>query len=218
MIAAWLAGSAVIGGMGLDAGYGLGFINILFGVGMAAGLVSRRGGMPAPGVVAAIGAVLLLATGVDDVVWNALARPVQIIGYGTGSALALTGCIEMERRGWFSCPRLVMAVGAASYSIYLTHILVLALVTRLLRIFGLTTVLPGPLAFAGLLVISVGAGMVVHVTAERRIVDYVRRRMEQGVPGAAGVVTRTICCIVICVTHELLYELPNHGMAVRKRP
>lgn len=186
LMAAWLAGSAVAGGMGSDAGYGLAFINVLFGVGVAAGLVSQRGGVPAPALVAAVGAMLLVATGADDVMWNALARPVQIMGYGAGSALALTGCIEMERRGWFSCPRLLLMLGAASYSIYLTHILVLALVTRLLRIFGLTAMLPGPLAFAGLLVIAVCAGVVVHLTVERRIADFVRRRMAPGMPVRAA--------------------------------
>lgn len=182
----WIGGSALLGAAGIDAGYGLAFINILFGLGIVTGLALRRRSLPVPAVLAAAGVLVLLATGADDIVWNGWSRPAQIVGYGAGSALALAGFIEMERRGWFACPRALMLVGAASYSIYLTHILVLALVTRLMAIFGLTAVVPGPVAFMGLMVIAVGAGVMVHLTAERRIVDFVRRRLELGLPTRAS--------------------------------
>ena len=183
---AWICGSAVLGASGINLGYAFEFINILFGIGMIAGLVLRRGAVPMPALIGAIGIILFAATGFDDAAVNAWPRPAQIIGYGVGSALALVGIIEMERRGWLSFPRLALVIGAASYSIYLTHILVLALVTRLLRIFGLTLLVPGPLAFIALLVIAVAAGVAVHLTAERRIIEFVRRRLAQSVPMRAS--------------------------------
>src|SRR5205823_1051949 len=104
-------------------GYVFGFINILFSFGVAVALMLRRWTIPVPSAFLAGGVALFLGTAalVDYTAW--LPEWSTSILFGAGAALALLGAIELERCGRLVSPRWLEFVGAASFSIYLTHIL-----------------------------------------------------------------------------------------------
>jgi peptidoglycan/LPS O-acetylase OafA/YrhL len=74
--------------------------------------------------------VLLLTAGVATI--NYMYEPgLRLITRGVPVALIVWGAVAWERRGGFRAPRWLLVVGDASYSIYLSHMLVLSGVGRL---------------------------------------------------------------------------------------
>ncbi|MEM1126681.1 MAG: acyltransferase [Bacteroidota bacterium] len=130
-----------------------------FGAGVVLGLAYVRGPPPegrawlGP-LAAGTGAALLLvqALGLE---WPALLglggtdfdRPV---GYGGPAALLVYGFVRGEQQTRRSWPRLLTRLGDASYTLYLSHILVLAAVGRLWRLAGLDAWVP-PVVLVGVL-------------------------------------------------------------------
>ena len=157
--------------------YPLKFINVLFLFGIGTGLVLRRATVPLPGLLAALGTVLFLATGLDDAYFHLLSRPPQIAAYGLGAAMVLVGSVMLERQGRMVAPAALVLAGQASYSIYLTHMLVLAVSAKLALRLGIPGWLPGPIGFVGLAAAAILGGIVVHRLVEKPLVRATRRRL-----------------------------------------
>ena len=96
-----------------------------FGMGVAVSL--SRGTARAPGWFLGFGAALFLGNGlmesfgsVGPVEWP----PHQLL-YGVASAAALYGAVGLERAGKLRVPGWLFVIGSASYSIYLSHMILL---------------------------------------------------------------------------------------------
>jgi peptidoglycan/LPS O-acetylase OafA/YrhL len=84
--------------------------------------------------VAVVGALMLLSvavgfdwTEVMGLADSDFARPLT---YGLASALLVYGFTSWEKQGAFRCPPILLKIGDASYTLYLSHILVLSAVGR----------------------------------------------------------------------------------------
>ncbi|WP_372785033.1 acyltransferase family protein [Phenylobacterium sp.] len=145
------------------------FINVLFAFGVAGAMALERWRIPAPRLVLAAGAVLFLATGLALDYSTFLPEWTSRLLFGAGAVLALVGGVEAERSGLLTAPKWLVALGAASYAIYLTHILTLTFVAKLAVKLGLPQILPAPVAFVLLALSATLGGVAVHKLLELRV-------------------------------------------------
>lgn len=103
-------------------------LEFLFGALIAWFYLRRRNGRPllllACGIVfVLVGFVVYVWTGIhiDDNLWY------RVLLFGLPAAVLLYGCVEIERQFGIKAPRWLVAVGTASYSLYLSHLLLMTL-------------------------------------------------------------------------------------------
>ena len=116
-------------------------------------LIVQRWRIPAPRVLAGLGAGLLLLTGLVHVYYG-LSGWTYILGFTLGSSLVIAGLVEAERQGLIGTPRLLVYLGDATYAIYLVHFLALSAIASVLYLGGYRAVpglalIPEPLWMAG---------------------------------------------------------------------
>jgi peptidoglycan/LPS O-acetylase OafA/YrhL len=137
---------------------------------------SRESGSLCSRLAVLLGTAIFLTTGMIDVYAGPLGLYEHVLGYGSGSVLALAGLIEAERSGRLCPPRLLTFLGDASYSIYLTHFPALSVLAKLVKVLGMDGWVP-PLPLYGLLAGgAVAAGCVFHVALERPLLRCLRPR------------------------------------------
>ena len=147
-----------------------------FLLGILVALAVERGGVPAPRLVALAGAAAFLATGLaEDAGLLTHAGFVSQGCFGVASAAVLTGVVEAERRGSLRVGRSLVLLGAASYSIYLSHTVVIGLAAHGSAALGLMRLLPGWGAMALMTGAGVGAGLALYWTVERSLTALTRR-------------------------------------------
>lgn len=150
--------------------YVFGFINILFSFGVLVALALRRWTIPAPAAFLAAGVSVFLGTAALVDYTTFLPEWSTRILFGAGAALALLGAIELERGGRLTAPRWLEILGAASFSIYLTHILTLTFLAKAAMALHMNQWVPAPLAFVGLAGSATLAGVAAHYLVERRVI------------------------------------------------
>lgn len=153
-------------------------LEFIAGVAAAALLKSRR--LPVPHFLAAAGGIgflglMLLATDIQD---HALTGR---LAFGGCAVLAILGLVEIERGHSPNLSTHILVLGAASYSIYLVHPIVLSFSIRLL--FPLMGNAP-PTETAALLISTVGiiAGFLYFRTVEPLLTHATRRLLDKGLP------------------------------------
>ncbi len=159
-------------------------INVLFAFGAGAALILQHWTIPRPLLVLTLGALVFFGTGLLMDYAPVLPEWSTRLVYGLGSTLALLGAVEAERSGKLIAPTWLVALGAASYSVYLTHILALTLFAKVAAKFGLTTLLPAPVAFVGLALGAVLAGVAIHRLLELRLTKVAGNMWRQRVAPA----------------------------------
>ena len=177
----WGVGIVACLGTGLAARYPFAFfgsaygLQFLLGMALAAGLRSGR----------ARAQRALLAGGLIGFFVPALLLPdIQALGdgvvarlvVGAASGAIIAGAVELERTGRLRAPALLVPLGAASYAIYLPHVVTESAMIRL----G-ARVAPGLLGPTPMLVLlgvaGVTGGLVFHYAVERPLTRLVRRRL-----------------------------------------
>lgn len=144
-----------------------------FAMGMGLGLIHPRiKGSKGVGIAAcAAGAAFITAT---ELSWGG---PWQPLAMGLGSALILYGALALEAGGIAIRNRFVLLLGAASYSLYLTHAFVMVPFTLVARKLGLT---PVP-AIWGVLVVELAVvtlvAILVHLWFERPVSAWLHRKI-----------------------------------------
>ena len=150
--------------------------NFEFFFGMGVAVLLSRGTARAPGWFLGLGAALFLGNGlmesfgsVGPVEWP----PHQLL-YGVASAMALYGAVGLERAGRLSVPNWLFAIGSASYSIYLTHLIPLMTVAHFLpRLHGIVP-LPRDPVFVLVVAGCVIAGIVFSRLVEQPLLRALR--------------------------------------------
>jgi exopolysaccharide production protein ExoZ len=155
-------------------GYLTEFINVLFALGVGVGLILQRWKLPMAGAALAAGVAIFLATAVVVDYSNILPEWSTRVLFGLGAALALAGAVELERSRGLRAPKWMGVLGAASFSIYLTHILVLTALTKVASILHLTTKINALFAFVGLSGLVIMVGVAVHFLVERPVLTFAK--------------------------------------------
>lgn len=158
--------------------------NLLFPLGMGAALLLDRVDARAARVLLVGGGSVLVVGWVLEAAgrlggYGQLARLV----YGLGSALVVAGLAARDRDRGTAPPAAALALGEASYSIYLFHHVGIAFAAKALSLGGLygrvpSAVLAAVMAGAGLV-----AGLGFGLTVERALVRWTRRLGARRAPG-----------------------------------
>ena len=135
----------------------------------------RRCTVPYPRLLAVAGAALFLATGMTDVYVMTLTHAQRALGYTPASVLILAGVIEAERSGGLQTPRLLVFLGDAGYSIYLTHFPALSVLAKIAKALHVDAWVPSPLLFLGLAAGAVAVGCAFYLAVERPLTRWLRR-------------------------------------------
>jgi peptidoglycan/LPS O-acetylase OafA/YrhL len=97
------------------------------------------------------------------------------MAYGLGSAMALAGLVELERKGRFRAPAIMVLAGEASYAIYLTHMLALAFGAKILRVIGAPAWMPVLPAFVLIVLAGAVIGTLAHLLIEKPLLRLSRK-------------------------------------------
>ncbi len=157
-------------------------LNLLFAAGALVQMAVARGLVRRPAAWMAVGAVVLIALGVEEVAWRQLAEMPRNLLYGLASAVLLAGAVATERRHPVAVPQPLMMLGAASYSLYLVHYPALSAVAVALRRTGVQRLLPATAGAAVLIVAVVALGIAVHVWVERPLLNSLQRLRSRAAP------------------------------------
>lgn len=147
-------------------------VNLVFGFGVAAWWASRR---PLPAWVALAGALVFAAIAVETVTLRIAPEAWRELAAGASAAVVIAGLVARERQRAFAVPRPLLALGAASYSIYLTHFPLLSLLAKLAVAGGLVGRVPAGVAFVVVVALAVVGGFLFHRLVERPLLARLAR-------------------------------------------
>lgn len=174
VFAFWFAGCA-LALVAFEPAFPLSFLlspyNFIFFAGMAGAVLYKKLGAPEAIASALAGTVIFFATGLSFAydTWP-LSIGWSTVSLGLGAALVITGLAALEHRGRFAAPRVLAQIGDASYSLYLLHIPLLAIVCKIAVALGLNQLI-GPAMMAVLLtLVCIAASIVFYRLIERPLV------------------------------------------------
>ncbi|MEM7729812.1 MAG: acyltransferase [Pseudomonadota bacterium] len=131
------------------------------------GDTAGKGLLAVGAILVALAVALPLSSGGVDRVWL----------YGLPAALVLAGAVAWERAGTMRLPKRLLRIGDASYTLYLSHLLVLLVFKRVLASAGFDQV-AGPVLFAAFVVagtaVCVAASLWLHDRLERPLLRIAR--------------------------------------------
>jgi peptidoglycan/LPS O-acetylase OafA/YrhL len=176
VLVAWWLCCAVAGFLfSAEPPYPLNTINLLFAMGIVTAMILRKV-EKLPGLFLTLaGAGLFVATGADEVYFHNLGWIQSSLAYGLGSAMALAGLVELERKGGFRAPGIMVLAGEASYAIYLTHMLALAFAAKILRVIGAPHWMPVFPAFVLIVLAGAIIGTLAHLLIEKPLLRVSRK-------------------------------------------
>jgi exopolysaccharide production protein ExoZ len=170
------------------------FSEFILGVFLADWVCARRA--PRAGLLFGLAAVSLAAMIVCDALLLPVPRGVLL---GVPAAMFLYALASLDLAGRWPKSRLMNLLGDASYSLYLSHVFVLAA----LRI-GLNRALrqefqvAHPAIYVGLAIVaSAVAAVVIHVAVERPLTEWARRALDAAFAGGARRVPRERMALAI---------------------
>jgi exopolysaccharide production protein ExoZ len=175
LFGAWAVGIAVFQAVSPEAPAVVHFLaapqNLLFPLGILSAIVYRSAVRLPAAALATAGAVLFLGCGAMDVIHGR--SGVGTLFYGLGSALLIVGTARLESAGRIRIPDALEFLGAASYSIYLTHFPVLSLFGKAAVAIGLRAA-PEWLSFLLIGGATLALGCAFHAFVERPLLRWVR--------------------------------------------
>ncbi len=156
-----------------------------FCAGMTIAWLARRGlrlRYPLSTLAAAAIAIVAIDSAVSNGFWTVLgdqdARPTILVG-GALTALLLLGAVGWERSRPLTIPYPLRLLGAASYSIYLTHYLAIQLILTLARHTRRIAALPYPALCLAAVVFALVPGLLLHLLVEKPLLT-VTSRLTRG--------------------------------------
>jgi exopolysaccharide production protein ExoZ len=190
VLSVWFAG-CVLALTVLKTEFPLGFLfapyNFIFFAGMAGAWLYTK--LPSPAAILAVlaGAATFFGAGLSDVygAWP-FGAGWRTVALGAGAALLITGLAGLEHRGHFRAPRFLVSIGDASYSLYLLHIPLLALASKVVVAAGLNLLI-GVWAMAALLTAGcIVVSLVFYKRVERPLVTALqsKRRPAGAMPAS----------------------------------
>ena len=149
--------------------------NIQFFFGMAVAVLVPRSAWR-PGLMLSLGAGLFFLNGMMESFGPHVPNewPPRHIAYAVGAAMSLYGLAVLDRTGRGRVPGWLVALGAASYSIYLVHVPVALVLGFLLR--PVRLVMPMEIQFAAVVVTAAITGLILSLLVEQPLLRMGRTR------------------------------------------
>lgn len=156
--------------------------NLLFVMGALVASWCRSRRVPVPGLLVLFGVAVFAGTAVEEVHRALWGQPVRTLLYGTGSALALAGVVELERSNRLRVWAWLRLTGDASYAIYLAHFPMQSLAAKTFLAAGLCESLDARFSFVLLVLISILFGIALHLALERPLLHLLSHRRQEAAP------------------------------------
>ncbi len=147
---------------------------LLFGMGMAvAWLSQQKVRFPAQAV---LGVGILVLFSAVIVAGHLPQKRISInLLSGVAAACSFFGALDLERKRLLNIPSLLVRIGDASYSIYLTHYIILSAIAHgAFRFFGRHAV-PASVWLCVLVLCGVGSGLIVYAVIEAPLLHYLKK-------------------------------------------
>jgi exopolysaccharide production protein ExoZ len=152
--------------------------NLEFLLGVAVALVVTRRPVPPAALFLVPATVLLVVVGTQ---LARTGRPpegwLHLVGVGGGCALLLAGVVSAELRNGWRTPQPLVALGDASYSLYLVHVPALKAVALVAVAVLPTGRVAHVVAVAAALLLTLAGAAVYHVLVERPLSRWARRAL-----------------------------------------
>lgn len=101
----------------------------------------------------------------------------EFVAYGVSSVLIVSGAAFLEKSNKVAVSRGLVILGAASFSIYLTHYLILSILTKIIETIGITRVSLQSLSMVLACMAAVLIGCIIHFSVEKRLVALFRHHL-----------------------------------------
>ena len=151
--------------------------NLEFAMGGAVTYALRFGNPNRGRTLAIVGAVLFLLSGASEhVLHRHFSQRHSIVSYGFSSMLLVWGAVQWERSSGARMPALLMLLGDASYSIYLTHYALLDLLAKAAVASGVASVVGPTFTTTIIIALAVGLGIAFYEGVERPVLARLRPR------------------------------------------
>ena len=138
------------------------WFNLHFFIGMGTAWLLRHHAVPRPKTVLWAGIVIFLCTGfAEDAEFVPGVNFFTHLGYGVGSGLVILGLVEAERQNRLRVPQIMTALGGASYSIYLTHLMSIGAIWQIMLAAHVVDLLPSWVQFVTLFIGTAVGGWVI---------------------------------------------------------
>lgn len=108
-----------------------------------------------------------IATGIDVIYLHRLTETTTQLLFGLAAGVGIAGIVAHERRGTLAVPRLLIALGGASYSIYLVHFIVLSALAQFIVREGWIGAAPVEVEFVAVVAATLAIGYGFHRAVER---------------------------------------------------
>lgn len=156
-----------------------------FFLGMLAASVLRRFRVGHPLSLLLTGAILFAGLGAAEDL-HLVHGPADMthLGFGLASMLIVVGIVGAERQGRLQFPPALQRLGAASYALYITHLLAIGATWQLLVALRLDRLLPPWSQFVLLLGCAVAVALVLSRTVEAPLIAATRRLFTRSGSGA----------------------------------
>ena len=144
--------------------------NMEFFFGIAGTFVVARSALSRPGLVAIVGILAFLSFGLLEDVLDPLGGTYVItwrVAYGLSAAVVITGLAQYERASGAAVPASLVFLGAASYAIYLTHQMIMSLISREFLHAGLDKLVSGSVIWLVLVLLSLVLSVLFYLAVDR---------------------------------------------------
>jgi peptidoglycan/LPS O-acetylase OafA/YrhL len=166
-------------------GFFLSPFHLQFVMGIGAAHIVLRGGVALPRALAVAGGLGFFVIGLaEDVGWIALIGPVGRLLYGFAAMCLLVGLATAEQRNLVRVGIVGAFSGAASYSLYLVHAVVIGLTARVIAMAGGFRLLPDWLALIVVVCAALAAAALLHRFVEQPMLDALQGRAKRTRPVA----------------------------------
>lgn len=186
IIGAWFLGILTSAIFDLKFNYFFNFIfsinNIGFFLGMAIALAARSfNNIHQPRLIAAVGIILFLATGMLNVYSMLLFPKFFTVLYAISSSLIIFGLVISEREHRFNIKKWFALLGASSYSIYLIHFLALSFFIKILKKLNIEHVISINVIFFILVIAVTLTGILFHILIEKPLLAKLMKKKHPNV-------------------------------------
>ncbi len=144
--------------------------NLEFAMGGAVAYALRSGRANRGRTLVIVGAVLFLLSGASEhILHRHFSQRHSIVCYGVSSMLLVWGAVQWERSTGARMPALLMLLGDASYSIYLTHYASLDLLAKASVASGVASLVGPAFTTTLIIVLAVAVGIAFYERVERPV-------------------------------------------------
>lgn len=150
--------------------------NLEFFIGMAVAHLVLAGRLRVGWGVLSVGAVAFLATGIVESRGFDFQQSSPTLCYGLAAGAMIFALASLEMGGQITrVPAPLLRLGAASYSIYLIHVLIVLVLLKAARLYGLT----GYVLFLAVAAAATVGGLMLYAVVERPVLAWAHRYLAR---------------------------------------